>query len=78
MLRMIVMELNKAEEKRQDLKMRLENLIVDKPISVKRLAFAIGMHDMTLAAFLRGRRETSPITLARIENYLLREERDKE
>lgn len=70
------MAITKNEEKRQDLLMRLQNIIVDNPISVNKLAIQIGLHDMTLASFLRGNRETTMMTMAKIEKYVLSKEKE--
>jgi hypothetical protein len=70
-----MMMIDKLAEKRQDLLLRLENLIVDEPKSARRLAIEMGLHEHTLNSFMRNNRETSMLTLARIEKYILGKEK---
>jgi len=68
--------IDKQREKREDLLLRLENVIVDNPISMARLALQIGLAYNTLKSFMAGSRFTSMEALARIEKYLLEKEGD--
>lgn len=83
MLQCILNELNKEKimidklkDKREDLAMRLENVIIDHPTSLAKLADDIGLAYNTLRSFVLGNRDTSMETLARIEKFIVEKEKE--
>lgn len=62
------------KEKRKRLLALLENIIIDNPKPVKLLAQEIGISHLSLQSFMKGTRDTSLVTMAKIERYIIDKE----